>query len=439
MAYRGLCCEVDASLGATSIPHAAPSRPWPDIVWAGVLALLIDVLYYGSPRSSLLLVLVAIAGIVLFGRKHTAMQAADWIVVLAFGFEGVSSILSQDRANSSHGLGIVAISVFLYFVIRLTIISAPQMAILAGILAAGALYLSVFGMERFVMNASALREAGFSDLLPFRAQLIPVRAPWVTGEWLTLLLMGLPFACAVPAWFLLSKKNSFGIAASALPILLSATLCLSLSRAVFFGILFFYVLLFALLAVYGVVKVRTGVLLLISALTVIAVLLFSEGALFPGVAKAYFSGETSQTRSAEGRIGIWKRSLEAVRLHPWTGVGASNGPLALTSTANSQTDAGFASSTFSLPVQILLEKGCIGLLVYGSFLFLAARSFVTEMQTVHDPGMRVVRCCFASGILAVLARELAYSSLFAHTITLAVFFALIALISATRSRMPQCE
>jgi O-antigen ligase len=154
-----------------------------------------------------------------------------------------------------------------------------------------------------------------------------------------------------------------------------------------------------------------------------------EGVAYPGLAAAYMGAHASQTRSTEGRIGIWKRTLEVVRAHPVWGVGASNAALSLASSADREETAGFASRAFSLPVQVLAEKGAAGCLVYAAFLLLLGREFRRTMRSKLEPVHKAMVCCFAAGLVALLFRELTYSSVLEHTVTLALAMTLAALVT----------
>jgi tetratricopeptide (TPR) repeat protein len=133
----------------------------------------------------------------------------------------------------------------------------------------------------------------------------------------------------------------------------------------------------------------------------------------------------------------------------------------LLSSADQEETTGFASRTFSLPIQILTEKGLIGFAVYSAFLIFSFWEFNRGMQLhfeksvkphftaatkqsgtkesknrerdrlLSENAYRAMKCCFAAGLVAVLLRELTYSSLLEHSLTLALCFALIACMCST--------
>ena len=83
-------------------------------------------------------------------------------------------------------------------------------------------------------------------------------------------------------------------------------------------------------------------------------------------------------------------------------------------------NCGFASRTFSLPLQLLTEKGIVGLLLYGAVFSLAG----WEMHRRRE----LIACCLFAGLVAVLARELTYSSLLEHPVTAMLTATILGLI-----------
>ena len=359
----------------------------------------------------------------------------------------------------------MALSVLAYFVLRLLLrapLRAAWGAALAGVSGA---WLAGFGILEFKSGSEQIAAVGLTDFVAFRSRFIHPLRGWVPGECFTVFLLALPFACAGAAylWRIGSPKRRYGVAVLAMlpaaPII--AALFLSLSRAVFWSTIFFFFVACGLMAAYKVVSMRAASLLLGGALGVLLLILVCDTALYPGIFKAYAGGHTSQVRSTQGRIGIWSRSLELMRGHRLWGVGSSNAALSLLSSADQEETTGFASRAFSLPIQVLAEKGVIGFAVYFAFLLLAGwefhrgmryRAFQTDgvntastrnkrrnasrgnneerLRLQREDAYRAMKCCFAAGLAAVLLRELTYSSLLEHTLTLTLALALAALMCA---------
>src|SRR5207245_8941735 len=120
------------------------------------------------------------------------------------------------------------------------------------------------------------------------------------------------------------------------PVLITATLILSLSRAVFLSTILFFIVVCTLLVLTRVITIQGGGVLLGSSLFTLALILVCESAVYPGIFKAYEGQHSSQVRSTEGRIAVWHRSMHIILAHPLCGVGSSNAVLALTSTAGQE-------------------------------------------------------------------------------------------------------
>jgi O-antigen ligase len=427
------------------------------IGWACLLAGLVAVMYYASPKSQLLLSFVVLVAIFPFAQVNAQMHAVDWCMLLVEIYEVLAVLLSQYRANSISTMLPIAVAVLLYFVVRLTIRTRIQIAWFSGLLGLVGAALAILAFVQFAHNSKRLGDVGLINLLAFRSRLISPSAPWIPGEWFTLLLLGLPFAVAVSLCLWRGNKNWLAMVALIPVILTASALTLSLSRAIFWSTVLFFLAACLLMSVFRVVRFKVGALLLGSAFGALFLILCIESLTFPGFFEAYSGRDSSQVRSTQGRFAIWNRSLEMVRENAAWGVGSGNAALALTSTADQEETTGFASRTFSLPIQILLEKGIIGFLLYCAFLFLLAREFIRTMsysppqvasiptagrrkgsvtstgdlshaKKIYISANRAMACCFAAGLIAVLFRELTYSSLFEHQLTLALVAVLSALL-----------
>ena len=173
-------------------------KPSVEIVWPFILAILILSLYSGSSGLGLWLVLIVAIAIVELSPAHIHMRPVDWSVLLISVFEMPSILVSQYRANSVRTTAAVLVSALVYYAVRITIRTPRQIAYLSGILGLGGAWLALSGLNKFNADAKFLSQVGLTDLVAFRSRLMSVPAPWVLGEWLTVLLLALPFACVLP-------------------------------------------------------------------------------------------------------------------------------------------------------------------------------------------------------------------------------------------------
>ena len=393
------------------------------------------------------------------------IRAVDGAALALLAFELPSFFFSQYRANSIRASEVVALSVLAYFLLRLMMHAPVRAAWLAALIGLVGAWFSCSAIFQFAAGTEQLSTIGLTEFVAFRSRFLHLFHGWVPGECFTVFLLALPFAtaAAVYLWRIGAPKGRSVYAALALlpAVLIVAALFLSLSRAVFWSTILFFLVACGLMFAYRVVSLRTASLVLAGTLGALLLILVCETSLYPGIFRAYAGGHTSQVRSTQGRIGIWSRSLEQMRAQPWWGVGSSNAALSMLSSADQEETTGFASRAFSLPIQVLAEKGVIGFGLYAAFLLLAGWEFHRGMRLsasmaadtnappvigkrrkvvrdneertrLHSQGAhRAMKCCFAAGLAAVLLREITYSSLLEHTLTLALVFSLAALMCAS--------
>jgi tetratricopeptide (TPR) repeat protein len=390
------------------------------------------------------------------------IAAVDWAVLALLVFEIPSLFYSQLRANSVGTTESVALAVAAYFLLRLLVRTPLRAAGLAALAGLGGAWLAVAAILEFAAGSAHLREAGITDFVAFRSRFIHPLSGWTSGECFAVFLLALPFICGATAWLWrieACKGRSWRALPGLLPALpVLAALFLSLSRAVFWSMIFFFVIAYGLMAVYKVIHLRRAFFLLAGTVAVMVLILAGDAALYPGILKVYGGGHSSQVRSTQGRIGIWSRLVETTQDHRWWGVGSANTGLLLLSSADQEETTGFASRAFSLPLQLLGEKGVFGLAVYAVLLLLAGRQFHRGMRLrerekanaaqagakrqpvklrederirlLKESAHRAMKCCFAAGLAAMLLRELIYSSLLEHALTMVLALALTALMCA---------
>jgi len=381
---------------------------------------------------------------------ESRLRAVDWSVMVLLSFDLFFVLFSSYPANSFRFFEGMLLASVSYLLTRLSIHTPIRINTLSGLLSAAGLYITFSSLSRFGQSVQKLVENGLTDLVDFRAQLlVPVRS-WIPGEGFTALLLLLPVACAPAAYLWRSGRSAIAGIAFLSPVLILAALLLSFSRAVFGASVIFLLSAIILMLLYRVVTRKEGAILICGMMGCLLLVLLCEAAWYPNVLTAYLGHHASQLRSTQGRFEIWHRSLALVREHPLTGVGPSNAGLFLLSSDSADETTGFAGRAFSLPIQVLVEQGVLGFALYSFLLIVAALEFHRTMRTWKADGthlethskrkqkqvlhtnrgvaaQKAMKSCFAAGILAVLLRELTYSSLFEHTATLAMMFALIAL------------
>jgi hypothetical protein len=136
----------------------------------------------------------------------------------------------------------------------------------------------------------------------------------------------------------------------------------------------------------------------------------------------------SQQRSALGRVTIWSDTVRQIGRHPFLGNGGhTDGFDGLARLKSSSTP--FTARAYNASLEVALSSGVLGLLAYGTFLLFplsrAVRSFwLSHRGSGHSPTSAI----FASGIMALIIRDMTYSSLVLHGATILIAWITVGLL-----------
>jgi hypothetical protein len=232
------------------------------LVWAVLLAASCAAHYTTSAKAELTCIVVSLFGVAFLSNRKMPVRAIDWNLLVIAVLGVLSLAVSPYAANGIASTRAVVLSFVVFLAVRLTFRGPLPIVCFASELGIGGTALALKGVGQFVAEAGRLSEAGFSNLLAFRSRLIAPPAPWIPGEWFTLLLLGLPFACALPAYLWRKGRTWLAVAALLPPLAIMAAVTLSLSRAVFWSTVLFFSASAALMVASKVVSPGRGVTLL---------------------------------------------------------------------------------------------------------------------------------------------------------------------------------
>lgn len=232
----------------------------------------------------------------------------------------------------------------------------------------------------FVFRSSVL-EAGFEDTYHFRFLFRPLG--YITNIWAEVLLM-------VSGWICLMRRWSVP-----LQFLCLLAILLSFSRGAYVALGIY--LLFALLFFPKAEKLRLW-LPAVAAMLLVAVLLPKEMH-----TTLQMNRTASQQQSTESRISGTAAAWQAFTERPLMGYGNGNYTYAVDAITGQDSTKPFTSIAPSLPVQLLVEKGICGTLVY---LFAGIMIVRTLWQHRKKPDSRII----AATLLAVLVKDFAQAT-----------------------------
>ena len=104
-----------------------------------------------------------------------------------------------------------------------------------------------------------------------------------------------------------------------------------------------------------------------------------------------------------------------VKDHLWFGVGTGNFPMKHIAYRSEDDDAGFVLRPFNVLLQVLVEKGIVGLVAYGflcfSFLWVSHRKIRKLRHNVYEQFVIVV---FVTAFIGMIVRDMSESSILAN-------------------------
>jgi hypothetical protein len=250
---------------------------------------------YRSPGNlSALLSVAVLAALSLHCAVGLRSCWLDASMVLVMIYDIPLHFTSRYPANGSVSARTVSAGVLLYSLVRLTARTPRQILGLSALMGAGGVFLGWSALSQAGREIRALEAVGLSGLVAFRSRL--VGSPWILGEWFTLVLLTLPFAFAVPAFFRVGRQWVFATLTAPMALVIAAALFLSCSRAVAGGVAVFVVVAIVVAAAYRVVRMKIAVIMGVGTLCALGLVLVAENAVFPGIAEAYTGRHTSQVR-----------------------------------------------------------------------------------------------------------------------------------------------
>ena len=277
--------------------------------------------------------------------------------------------------------------------------------------------LALFNIPVFFFKYYESMIYGFDDFSQFRFLYRPLG--FLSNDWVTILLCLLPFP--VIGLVLFWNKASIRYGFVLILALLIFNLLISFSRAGILAFLLFVLLLNVLFYSHRIVSLKK--LLLSNAIFVFAVLLF--GLAFSSSLQSSINQSNSHQRSTEGRINQWEQSLTIVRQHPYFGTGSKNYALLGRQNQPMNLENTFTGRVNNTYIQLAIEKGLIGLFLWLSVIGYCVFCLSRQLKKETSNSEKAMNIIILSAIIAIIFRELFFSSLLYNSSILLLFLVLL--------------
>ena len=328
---------------------------------------------------------------------------ADIIVLSLCAVEIVELFVTGYLPNTVKASGVIFCGATLWFVMRFYMKDQATIdafvsivSLLAGVLA----FITLIGYYR---HKSHFASVGMTDMTMVKQYFRPFGL--ALNEWVAVLVCSLPFPFHMA---LVNRKRILVFILHLLSFaIVNVSIIVSFSRSGYLALLVFDIL--AVVLSFGFWRKYFVSVILVAALGLSA----SFGVLLPEKDSVKqtgsMSGTTSQKRSTEGRTRKWAEAIELFKQSPVVGTGSGNYELASRLYGSKKYNSLSYRST-NTALQILVEKGLIGAIVYLIAFFTACFCCFRSMRS------RPFCIPFVAALFSLFVREMFFNTFFDNRI-----------------------
>ena len=333
----------------------------------------------------------------------------DWIDLLIFSLliiELISYIFSIYRPNSFISVEKIFSWTLFYYVLRYGLKTSFTKYIFCSAMGVFAILLACGALLTFFLLKANLQVEGWRDASQFKALFSPFG--FRINDWATIALVLLPFPL-VAAVIFRSAKFMIWAGLSGFSLIVFSVM-ISFSRGAYLSLGVFVLVILTGIILLRLVKTKMFVTLGLATASMIAVLTIP---IYKPLTTTMAMNKTvSQQRSTKGRLETFKLAWCKVKEHWLTGTGAYNYAIAGSDCRNTNEDSGDSIFTNNLYLQIFIEKGVGGLIVY-SLLFLGFLfRYLKNLFQQSNKEETLINLLLFAGFVAYFFRELFFSSFF---------------------------
>ena len=364
------------------------------------------------------------------GFKTTRFPAFSWIdgsLFLLIITEIINCFISIYPPNTFVSLEKIIGFALLYYAMRLLLqkdVSRPLF--FTGVGAYG-LILALGAFFTFLLLQTQLQLEGWQDVTQFKRLFAPFGL--LNNEWASIALCFLPFPLLAAVYF---RQSKIVLIISVLAFsLVNAGVLISFSRGAYLSLGLFWLLTIGFILYFKLLSLKylfRGI-----AVVILGIVLLIIPARTPFFTTLAMNKTVSQQRSTQGRIEILQNSLCQAKGHLIFGVGSNNYSIINDLCKKPREDQGYSGFTNNTYLQLLLEKGVLGVLVYGLFFLAVMIHFIKNIIGSENQTERLVNVLLLAGFGTFCFRELFFSS-FLYSDGVMTLVSIFAAVSVSESR-----
>ncbi|MFN8355560.1 MAG: O-antigen ligase family protein [Spirosomataceae bacterium] len=339
-------------------------------------------------------------------RQKLPFPSLTWIdvcfllTVLVFILQDIFAIY---RANTFYALQSIVTISLVYVVMRLTLTESMPQSLLLLMVAIIGVFMSSFAFLQFNLIQSRLLSDGWTNASQFKGLFGPFGL--LNNEWATLCICFLPFPFISTLLFGRYKFAVwFGITAT---VLVTMGIWVTCSRGAYLSLGLFAALMVVFFIIFKTKRLLSGV---VFGGVLLALLLSTMWT--PFTTTLSLNKTFTQRRSTEGRLNILESGFCQAKEHWLNGVGSNNYGLINDLCRTPSEDMGYTPFTTTTYLQILLEHGVVGLILFGALFLSVVWGYYKAINSNVPRITKQLLALLLIGFLTFVFRELFFSTLF---------------------------
>lgn len=337
--------------------------------------------------------------------------AIDWCLSLITFYDIASCLYAVCSYPAVCNVFLSVFCLTSYFVVRKLFVCGHSLTILlqGSYVPIGIALL--LGFCSFFIFRQSVWQVGFEDTYPFRFLFRPLG--YFTNEWAEVLILLLGWVCMVHRY------------SGLFVFLLVLAILLSFSRGAYMA-LGTYVMAWVAFVQPKREKIR---LLMISIIAVALTGIFFQSELKTTL---QMNRTRSQQQSTEGRLNAVTVAWNRFQERPWFGYGNGNYTFAVDGALYQDSTRAYTSYAPNLLIQLLIEKGIIGILLYLWLIVAICRMILKQREC---PDNRITGCV----LLALAVKEMTQATLFSAPFALFMLYVLLAFLGKEKVPVQESE
>lgn len=364
----------------------------------------------------------------LLRKKQFGLTVVDIFVFLWLGYDILQLFISINPISVLHSIDTTVVVVMYYFVLRSYLNTEKKTGILIGLYSLFIVMVLLIALYAYGLFFQVIENTGWNNhLLDFKYLYRPIG--FLNNTWNSFLISFQGILILALYYYREKKMLRFCIFLAIVGVTLN--ILLTFSRGAYIALAFWLagiaILLFSPVISLDVKK-KVGII--ISFTLLLSMSLLPQHTIKNVYETIQFSKTVSQQRSTAGRINSMQAAKEVFKNHIVTGVGQGNYSLAVNPYLFENDDVTFTSFASSSVVQLRVEKGMIGLLIWGGILISFFILFIKEKRKDFYSYAILI------SLIAIGIRELFFATFFEYLGQAIIVFTLLAIYQNRYTEIP---